>query len=190
MSTGEGLPKRAIVYREGDDVVIGKPKKDHEGQRGIKLTHIRISGESDAYQDGHNYAGFILYAHGDPVKTDWYLNGKHCKTGYLVIQDSSKKEVQRYIGKAEGMIHGAIYKNVFKEDVGNAVGEAFAYRGGVFTWRSSTFNARSDGYHDKHREMAAITECCVGYVLQQWKESRGRLPSCRTYEVKNILKAQ
>ena len=57
----------------------------------ISLKTIHISCASHNYQDGHNYAGFILYSYDN--KTEWCVNSRHCKTGYLVIQDTDSDGV-------------------------------------------------------------------------------------------------
>ena len=152
----------------------------------FKLTVVHLSCASDPYQNGNDYAGFILYSHDG--KTDWYLNGRHCKTGYLIIQNTSKQEVQRYRGTGDGVVHGAVYKNVFGEDIGNTVGEAFAYVDGTFKWRSHAFNTRyPSSYHDGDKEMAEITKKCVSKVLEEWRACEGYLPTCRNYEIKDLL---
>ena len=59
------------------------------------------------------------------------LNGWRCKTGYIVVRDTDSPGVKRHEGKAEGIVHGPIYKDMFGEDVGNTVGEAFAVMNGT-----------------------------------------------------------
>ena len=125
----------------------------------FKLTVVHLSCASDPYQRENNYAGFILYSHDG--KTDWHLNGRHCKTGYLVIQNTSKQEVQRYKGVADGVVHGAVYMNVFGENIGITVGEAFSYVDGAFKWQSHSFNTQyTSSYHDHGKEMAEYKEMC------------------------------
>jgi hypothetical protein len=155
----------------------------------FKLTVIHLSCASDAYQQGNDYAGFILYSHDIDGKTDWYLNGKHCKTGYLVIQNTAKQEVQRYKGIADGLVHGPVYMNVFGEDIGNTVGEAFSYIDDTFKWRPHALNTRyPSSYHDQDKEMAEVTKKCVSKILEEWKACEGYLPTCRNYEVKDLLR--
>ena len=152
----------------------------------IELKVIHLSCASDAYQKGNNYAGFILYSH--EGKTDWYLNERHCKTGYLVIQNTAKQEVQRYVGVADGVVHGAVYMNVFGENIGNTVGEAFSYLDGTFKWRSHSFNTRyPSSYHNQDKEMAEITKKCISKILEEWKACEGCLPICRNYKVKDLI---
>ena len=186
MAAVPSLKVKAAVSPSSDSIII---EPFFKNKPVIKMTHIHISCESDPYQADHEYAGFILYAHGDdPVKTDWCLNGKRCKNGYLVIQESNKPEVQRYVGQAEGQIHGAVYKNVFGEDVGKAVGEAFSYdEHGKFQWHSLAFNTPSDDYHGEGNRVSDIIEECLFLVLNEWKKSKGSLPSVRTYELKVVI---
>ena len=78
--------------------------------------------------------------------------------------------------------------NVFGEDVGNTVGEAFSFMDGNFEWHSFTFNVpNSSSYHDGVNDMAEITKKCVRKVLEDWKVCEGYLPTDRNYEIKNLL---
>ena len=147
----------------------------------LQLRVIHFSCASDPFQKGHNYAGFILYSHNG--ETDWYLNGRHCKTGYLVIQDTSKHE-----GVADGDLHGAVYMNMFGENIGDTVGEVFLYVDGIFKWQSHSFNTQySSSYHNSDKEMAEVTKKCVSRILEEWKACEGYLPTCRNFEIKEFL---
>ena len=153
----------------------------------VKAYHLSCA--SDVYRgDNHNYAGFVLYSHDG--KNEWDINGKKCKTGFLVIQDTESAGVKRHQGNAPGVVHGAVYKNVFGEDVGNTVGEGFAVVKGEFKWNSGTFNSKEDTYHDNQRKISQDTERCVSEVLKAWMkagESHQHLPPEREYPVKELL---
>lgn len=164
----------------------------------ISVTTVHLSCSSHVYQPDHDYAGFILYAH--KGKTDWTLNGVHCKSGYIVVQDSNSEDVKRYIGKAEGQIHGPVYMNVFGEDVGDTIGEAFSLKDGSFVRHSGTFNNRTyeksedhkaSKYHDDDR--STISEegvKCLKEVIKEWKRAGvndKRLPSGRNWKVTELL---
>ena len=155
----------------------------------IRVTTVHLSCHSSVYRGpAYNYAGFILYTHGG--KSEWTLNGWRCKTGYIVVKDTNSPGVKRYEGKVEGIVHGAVYKDMFGEDVGNTVGEAFAVMNGKVKWRSATFNARNDAYHDNSREISALAQQCVAKVLQMWMEEGERsncLCTSRNFAVKGLL---
>ena len=53
------------------------------------------------------------------------------QTVMITIADGDVVEGKRHEGKAEGIVHGPIYKDMFGEDVGNTVGEAFAVMNGT-----------------------------------------------------------
>ena len=75
-------------------------------------------------------------------KTDWYLNGVHCKTGYIIIKRiSDLSNLKSNYGK----IHGRVYKSVFNcEPCSTIVGGGFGYqvKNKFWKWRSGTFNTK------------------------------------------------
>ena len=160
----------------------------------LVIQTIRLSCESHRYDPSkeHNYAGFILYAweneHGE-VLEDWRLNGKHCKSAYLVIQGTDSPDVKRYTGKAPGQVHGAVYWNVFGKgaDVSKAVGEGFAIVNEKYKWNSLTFNAKGDAYHAKKREISALAQKCVKQIEDDWKRTS---PVGKTYSVEKLLSSK
>ena len=86
----------------------------------------KISCKSDIYLGRYyNYGGVIIYQC-DDIKSEWRTaNNTHCKTGYIVIQDTDSENVKKWIGKEPGAVHGAVYRNAFGESVNEAevVGE-------------------------------------------------------------------
>lgn len=135
----------------------------------IPVSTLHLSCSSDIYEASHDYAGFILYSHNR--KTDWRLNGVHCKTGYIVVCDTNSCNVAHIIhfGKSQGQVHGAVYKSVFGEDVSvDTIGEGFAVQGGRFKWNSGVFNAKDTQYHDGRRAASEQAERYVSKVLSQW----------------------
>jgi hypothetical protein len=97
----------------------------------------------------------IIYQCDD--KSEWRTaNNTHCKTGYIVIQDTDSENVKKWIGKEPGAVHGAVYRNAFGESVNEAevVGEGFAIRNGKFEMCSSVFNnPKGSAFHDDRRRM-------------------------------------
>ena len=176
-------------HKESGSIVVTSTKSEFPD---LSFQTIRLSCASDPYRPGKdNYAGFILFGlKSDRIVTqDWWLNGKHCKSAYLVIQDTDSEGVKRYIGKAPGQVHGAVYWNVFGEgaDVTKAIGEGFAWRNGELRLNSATFNIRKDSngaYHDGEKVISKEMEKCVGKILVDWRDhsSLGK-----TYKVKDLL---
>ena len=125
--------------------------------------------------------------------TDWRLNGVHCLTGYIVVQDTNSPGVKA-CSKASGVVHGAVYMNVFGQDVDSGVvGEGFAQFSGESAprWNSGTFNAKADNYHDGKRGISDEGKKCVTEVLKEWKAAGLNyhcLSSCRTWNVAELLK--
>ena len=164
------------------------------GYPDLKFHTIRLSSESHPYNSEENeYGGFILYGWngGGGVKDDWYLNGKHYKAAYLVIQGIHSPGVQRCKNSnpsPPGKVHGAVYWNVFGmgADPRKAVGEGFSLRSGKYSWNSWTFNANSDAYHDGKKQMAVLTAKCVRKILDDWKQNS----ACgKSYRVNELLSA-
>lgn len=182
---------------DDDDIPANLPIKDvdkkgsecNDNGKPLVLKSVHLSSISHPYcGENHDYAGFILYAHDGETK--WTLNDRNCEIGLLIIKDTGKEEVKRHIDNSEGMVHGAVYKSVFDEDVGNTVGEGFSVRKGTFEWNSRTFNARDDTYHDDRRTISDVAKQCVSKVLKRWMkagEEGQRLPSQRRYTVKELL---
>ncbi len=172
-----------------DRIIVESHRKPK--YQNLEFQTIRLSCESHQYEPGKNYAGFILYGwendSGD-VLEDWHLNGKHCKSAYLVIQGSDSPDVKRYIGPAPGQVHGAVYWNVFGKGAvaSRAVGEGFALVNGEYKWNSWTFNANSDAYHDGSREISALAKKCVKQIEDDWKCICGPCAG-KTYYVKKLL---
>ena len=88
----------------------------------LVIETIRLSCQSHSYTSGRNYGGFILYGWQEnkntKVKDDWTLNGRHCLSGYMVIQDTDDARIKQYRSEgAPGVVHGAVYWNVKKIQV-------------------------------------------------------------------------
>ena len=66
---------------------------------------IHISCKSDAYQGtAYCYAGVIIYS--CDGKSKWQTaNGTRCKSGYVVIMDTSTMKVKKYQGKSPGLVY-------------------------------------------------------------------------------------
>ena len=209
VSLGQGqhpITKRKVVilaaattkHPERVDRII-VTSKDKPTNPDLVVQTIRLSCESHRYDPSkeHNYAGFILYAweNDDGVLLeDWRLNGKHCKSAYLVIQGTDSPDVRRYIGKAPGQVHGAVYWNVFGEgaDVSRAVGEGFSIINGEYQWTTGVFNARHDAYRGSRREISALAKKCVKQIVNDWKRTSQVGKTCepcagKTYSVEKLL---
>lgn len=179
MNVNNARPLRKAIQKSASD-----PQREK-----LVLKEVHLSSASDVYRgENNNYAGYILYSHDGQTK--WKLNGRECEIGLLVIKDTGKEGVRRHMGSTEGVVHGAVYKSVFDEDVGNTVGEGFSVCKGEFKWESGTFNARQDSFHDDKRRISEVAELCVSKVLKTWMkagEEYQHLPSKRKYAVKELL---
>ena len=160
----------------------------------IDVETMHISCQSHTYQPGNNYAGVIIYQYDG--KSEWRTaNNTHCKSGYIVIQDTDSENVKKWIGEEAGQVHGAVYRNAFGESLKKAkvVGEGFAYRNGKcefekFEINSSVFNnPKGSVYHDHRRRMHELSEHCVGKIVEHWKTNGSSYFRQSNFQVKELL---
>lgn len=191
-----------------------KPKEDADGNingivirsnlksqfRDLEFTTITLSLASHVYDPKKpNYAGFILYGYYSDTGTvldDWELNGIHCKSACLVVQNTDSPDVERYAKRAPGVVHGAIYWNMFGEgaDTSRAIGEGFSMMKGKCGWNSGVFNAPSprrptNPYHNGMREISELGKICVGKILEDWMKLK-KSELGKTYSVQELLKEE
>lgn len=148
---------------------------------------VHLSCASDVYKGKeHSYAGFLLYA--QDGKTDWRMNGRHCKSGYIVIQDTSRPDVKRQPSKV-GIVHGKVYMNVFGQDpTKETTGEGFSVQDGKIVWNSYSFNAATDGYHDGSKVASPLIQRYVKHVVEAWMMAgeTGQGLGCRNFPVRDL----
>ena len=191
------FPEKVFDSQDGSVCAIKIIPKKNKDYPIIKFETIRLSCESHQYVKGNPYAGFILYAFrpekNEHVLQDWRLNEKHCKSAYFVVQNTNSQTVLRYRDKAPGLVHGAVYWNVFGEgaDPSMAVGEGFSLQseGCFFTtevlkWHSRVFNINGDSYHDGRNNVSDLTKKCVEGIMKKWMQTS---QTGRTYSVKELL---
>merc|ERR1719410_1233446 len=95
-----------------DDTKGNKINTYKKDANSIAINSYHVSCQSDKPVKGTNAAGIVLYQ--KDGKTDWYCNGVHCQTGYIIIKNTPKIEkVDISDDKHPGMVHGKVYKSVF-----------------------------------------------------------------------------
>ena len=152
---------------------------------------IHISCKSDAYKREHKYGGIIVYAR--EGKGDWKTkNGKHCKSGYVVITKTDTEEfkkLQKDWRKEPGKVHGIIYRRAFGESCNDVkvVAEGFAIMGGEFKTVSGAFNPYEDDYHDSTDVMNQFSAKCVKELVKWWKKNGYKFQTCPNHSVKELL---
>ena len=92
------------------------------GKEGVSVSTMHISCKSDMFHPSHNYGGVIVYQYDG--KSEWKTaNNTHCKSGYIVIQDTDKEDVKKWKNES-GVVHRAVYRNAFGESLkAEVVGE-------------------------------------------------------------------
>ena len=141
------------VYCSGTDVT-------QDGQPDLILKSYHVSCQSDrpkSYQNpGKNYGGLVLYQYDG--KSKWELNNVHCRTGYVILKDSSKLPHSKL-----GQVHGAVYKSVFGSCDGKVVASGFAYNTNHWGFTSGTFNLACNEYTMTQSEITYLKK-----ALEKW----------------------
>eukprot|EP01084_Bolivina_argentea_P126189 223472_1 len=144
----------------------------------IVLRNYHISCRSDHIPKqlsvSTNMIGIVLYKYDG--KTDWYLNGVHCKIGYVIVKTVKSLS---HISTIAGTMHSKLYKKVFNEDLDakktlkkEIVGAGFAIKNGILKFNSGTFNSNGkDEYHNDRRTMHVFEAIGIHSVLQKWRET-------------------
>ncbi|XP_028399069.1 uncharacterized protein LOC114522552 [Dendronephthya gigantea] len=173
----------------GTDRMVITPRSSDKNE--VSVTTMHISCKCDTYNDGHNYGGVIVYQYNG--KSEWRTaNNTHCKSGYIVIQDTDREDVKKWKNEP-GQVHGAVYRNAFGESVNDAevVGEGFAIRNETFEMNSGVFNNPKDSpFHDRRRRMHELSEYCVRKIVESWANAGpGWLEKGRNFAVEAQFKS-
>jgi hypothetical protein len=119
---------------------------------------------------GHeNLVGMVLYTYDG--KTEWHLNGLHCKAGYIVIKKATDIA---HIDSSHGQVHGKLFKSCFGCEPGNnIVAGGFAYSDGRWRFNSFVLNDSSNtnnqhGFHSAGRAMGVVERRYVMYTIRRW----------------------
>jgi hypothetical protein len=149
---------------------------------------MHISCKSHKYESGHNYAGVIIYQYNG--KSDWRTrNGTHCKSGYVVIQDTDSENVIQWMNEGSAdVVHRAVYRNAFGESMTDeiVVGECFSIQNGIFENCLSV--AETSASSQDIKKMHGLSEHCVRQIVNHWKTAGSSLPKQRNFEVKELLR--
>ncbi|CAB4015556.1 Hypothetical predicted protein [Paramuricea clavata] len=175
-----------LVASSAKDKITLKPKSWIKRDMHVKTMHI--SCKSDRYQEAHNYAGVIIYQYNG--KSDWRTaNNTHCKSGYIVIQDTDSENVEKLKSEEFGQVHGAVYRNAFGEPkTKSVVGEGFAIQNGEIKFNSGVFNnPQGSVFHDDHRWMNELSKHCVRKIVEEWMTAGLSGVKQRNFEVKELL---
>ena len=110
----------------------------------------------------NNYGGIVLYAYNG--KSEWYLNGIHCKSGYIIIKQTN---IDNELPKSSlGQIHGSIYKSLFGCGCDkNVVASGFAYINGKWRFKSASFNLNFNNY-----EMTTCEIKLLKTAIHNWRK--------------------
>ena len=140
-----------------------------QNTQNIKITSFHVSCRSSPFDQRKNYIGFVIYLFDG--KTDWTLNGVHCKSGYIYIVDASLLDQE-----AVGTMHAKAYYRLFNVQPQREllVASGFAFQNGEWKETSSTFNM-IPGVYKKQLERTGLSE--INYVkgaINNWTNGGGR----------------
>eukprot|EP01084_Bolivina_argentea_P011363 21243_1 len=132
----------------------------------FSIPSFHVSCRSDKIQ-GQNMIGLVFYL--CDGKTQFYLNGMKCKTGYIVLVSSDKLKT---VNNGIGTWHSRAFKYVAGTDANkvNIVGGAFAIQNGQRKFKSGTFNQNTSDFHDGKREMHILERQCINASLDNWEK--------------------
>ena len=182
------------------DHFMVRPQSGKDG-KSFRVDTIHISRKSDPYQGTEDkYGGIIIYA--CQGEGNWSTpNGKHCKSGYVVIMQTDTEKFEKLQEKwnEPGIVHGTIYKEAFGVSCNvteerqsctvEVVGEGFSIRNGKFRTVSRAFNRRGKGgiYHDDSYKMSEHSAKCVKKLVDRWKDAGSSFCDNRDHSVESLL---
>ncbi|MEM7174246.1 MAG: hypothetical protein AAF380_03275, partial [Bacteroidota bacterium] len=161
--------KGTLVFKSGSSTLKSQPnRKNLKPVHAFDTYHVSCkSYMPEKWEGKEDIGGIVLYSYDG--KYDWYLNGIHCKSGYIVLKKSADID---HLYSEEGVIHGKVYKSLFNEelDTKKVLGGGFAYYKGVWKFNSWTLNSPSndDMYHDKYKCMNKDEEEIIKAALKKW----------------------
>ena len=168
--------------------LVSNPSPAYPDLPSFPFETIHISCKSDAYQgNDYRYAGVIIYS--CDGKSKWQTaNGTRCKSGYLVIIDTSTKKVKKYQEKSPGLVHGAVYRSAFGEECTERKvnAEGFSVMNGEFKINSGVFNPAQDGYHDNKKYMHKLSARYIKKVVDKWMEAADNFYGSRNFKIKDL----
>ena len=167
-----------VVFDPSFGLVIGSSVR-----RPIQLETLHVSCRSDQHNAGVDKAGLIVYSYDD--KIDFYLNGIHCRSGYIIIKDTDN--IKHISSTNASIVHGKLFKWLFNQEIDSkVVGAGFAYVNSEWKFNSYSMNTSDDGYHDKNKGMHPLEVEMVRNVIQEvyethrWKQQ----PNVKVVELK------
>ncbi|CAM4750276.1 unnamed protein product [Rotaria magnacalcarata] len=127
----------------------------------LNMNTIHISCSSDRFDPYGNFVGMIVYGYNG--QSDFYLNGRHCRAGYMLI-----KNVNSINHIPTDTMHKKLFKWFFGIDLPSEFsGGGFAYQNGTWKHNSFSFNINADLYHDTQKGMHQIEQQLVNAALNR-----------------------
>ncbi|GAX74814.1 hypothetical protein CEUSTIGMA_g2261.t1 [Chlamydomonas eustigma] len=145
----------------------------------ILIRSLNVSCQCDRLDTTKNMVGMIVYSH--QGLNEWYLNGIHAKSGYIVIKETDKLyELQRREGGV-GSLHSLLYKLVFGQAPGPGdMASGFSIQKGVWVFNSGTLNMDY-----KSREMPVSEQTLIKAAILK-RFGPGGSHADKIYQIKDL----
>ncbi|CAF3373664.1 unnamed protein product [Rotaria sp. Silwood2] len=137
----------------------------------LEMRTVRMSLFSDPFDPWTDLIGMIVYGYNG--QSEFYLNGRHCKAGYILIKRADA--IKHIPGDT---MHKKLYRWFFNQELDSVfIGGGFAYQNGEWKHNSFSFNTNQDFYHDNQKGMHYIEKELLGgaltllYINHQWRSN-------------------
>jgi hypothetical protein len=145
---------------------------------------VKISAYSDAFEDGADFAGLILYHKNDSFAwrhTDGKAAGHRARTFYVIIQRTDKWPKSAFKRAGEGKVHDYLFKNLTGEEYRDktaccggfallpARGEGTVYSSVWLNMSESPAGYSNSWGSDGSKQMCEEEQQVVDFSVKQWK---------------------
>ena len=154
------------------------PKKEQKFNPRDSLSYVSCRSDK-LWIKNEDAGGLVLYQ--KDGKNDWYCNGIHCKSGYIIIKGSSSTDKIK-VDNDGSMIHNKVYKAVFGEAPDKTVIRGgFAWYKGKWKYNSWSSNAHGK-FKDGKKEMNDLEIAEVQRAVEIWMDSKGKTQTIKCKE--------
>merc|ERR1711920_171151 len=118
--------------------------------------------------------GVVIYSYKD--KTDFYINGVHCKAGYVYLQEAHVLGCAPDVHKSDPGVHAVLLDLLFggTVDTNDFVATGFSVQNGTFVFRSGTFNGKNDNWRNTDiDDVPLIEQLYIKTHVKQWVANKG-----------------
>ncbi|CAF3447848.1 unnamed protein product [Rotaria sp. Silwood1] len=140
-------------------------------KRLLEMRSVHFSCSSDRFDATSNFIGLIVY--GYDWQTDFRLNGKHCKTGYILIK---KTDAIKHIQASQNTWFSRLFKWFFNEEISDRfVGTDFSFEAGEWKFNSYACKDNTKAYQTNMKGVNYVENEILDtamkrmYINHQWQ---------------------